>query len=106
MKTSEIGQGKDVLTVIFEFETNPDLQKELAEKIRKLVSEIVSRQPGFIGAHLHLSTDGEKVLNYFQWENMQAFEAFKNSEIMKVRVKPVIGPYSPKPRIYQIIYSA
>lgn len=106
MAQSSIGAEKDVLTVIFEFNVQPEQQKELSEKIQRLVREIVRHQPGFLASHLHLSTDGEKVLNYFQWESREAFDRFRQDEEQQQQIRPVIGPYGPKPRTYEIVYSA
>ena len=106
MAQSSIGRDKEVLTVIFEFDVAPEQQKELSEKIQGLVREIVRHQPGFLASHLHLSTDGQKVLNYFQWESRAAFDAFRQDEEQQQHIRPVIGPYAPKPRMYEIVYSA
>lgn len=106
MAHTTIGQDRDVLTVIFEFDIEADQQQELSEKIQQLVRDIVSKQPGFISANLHLSTDGQKVLNYFQWESQQAFDAFRQDEEKQQQIRPVVGPYGPKPRVYDIVYSA
>lgn len=106
MAQSSIGSDRDVLTVIFEFNVKPEQQKELSEKIQGLVREIVRHQPGFLASHLHLSTDGEKVLNYFQWESKEAFDAFRQDEDKQQQIRPVVSPYGPKPRMYEIVYSA
>lgn len=106
MKLSQIGKENRVFTVIFEFEVEPEQQQELAGKIQGLVREIVSKQPGFIAAHLHLSKDGEKVLNYFQWESREAFDAFRQDEDKQQHIRPVVMPYGPKPRVYEIVFSA
>ena len=106
MAQSSISQDNQVLTVIFEFDVEPEQQKELSEKIQRLVREIVSKQPGFLASHLHLSTDGQKVLNYFQWESREAFDAFRQDEAKQQQIRPVVGPYGPKPRMYEIVYSA
>ena len=106
MKQSVIGKDNSVLTVIFEFETEPEKQKELSEKIQGLVRNIVSKTPGFISSHLHLSTDGQKVLNYFQWESKEAFDDFRADEEKQQHIRPVIKPYGPKPRMYEIVFSA
>jgi quinol monooxygenase YgiN len=106
MKESYIGQDITAFTVIFDFDVTPTQQAELAEKLPGLVSEIVSKQPGFLAAHLHLSTDGEKVLNYFQWENKQAFETFRQNEDIQKHIRPVLQQYKPTPRVYEIAFSA
>lgn len=106
METTVIGKDQDVWTVIFEFDVEPEQQPRLRDGIERLVAEIVSKQPGFIAAHLHLSQDGRKVLNYFQWESQEAFEAFRSDEEKQRVIRQVIGPYDPKPRVYDIVYSA
>lgn len=106
MAESSIGRDQPVCTVIFEFNVAPEQQQELSEKIQGLVREIVSQQPGFRASHLHLSTDGEKVLNYLQWDSRAAFDAFRADESKQQHIRPVIGPYGPKPRLYDVVYSA
>ena len=106
MPQSSIGSDKHVLTVIFEFNVEPEQQQELSEKIQRLVREIVRHQPGFVASHLHLSTDGEKVLNYFQWESREAFDTFRQDQEKQQQILPVVMPYGPKPRIYEVVFSA
>ena len=106
MAQTPIGQGREVLTVIFEFNVDPEQQRELSPKIQRLVRDIVSKQPGFLASHLHLSTDGQKVLNYLQWESREAFDAFRQDEEKQQQIRPVIGPYGPKPRVYEVVFSA
>jgi quinol monooxygenase YgiN len=89
-------------TVISEFNVKPDEQKKLAPEIERLVRDVVSKQPGFVSSHLHLSTDGEKILNYFQWESPEVFETFKANKAAQDQIKPVIGPYKPVPKVYDI----
>jgi heme-degrading monooxygenase HmoA len=31
--------------------------------------------PGFISANIHLSTDGTRVVNYAQWQSIEAYQA-------------------------------
>lgn len=103
--TTSIGKGKDVLTVIFEFNIKPEQQEDVSSMIQKLVGEIVRHVPGFICSHLHVSTDGEKVLNYFQWESKEAFDKFRQDEDKQQHIRPLITKYSPKPRMYEIVSS-
>lgn len=106
MTQARIGQEQNVLTVIFEFNIEPEQQRELGEKIQRLVGEIVSKQPGFVSAHLHLSTDGRKILNYFQWADQEAFDRFRQNEAAQQQIRSVISQYGPRPRAYDIVYSA
>lgn len=106
MRKTEMGKDNSVFTVIFDFDCNPSTQQELEEKLPKLVDSIVSKQPGFISAHLHLSTDGKKVLNYFQWKSKEAFETFRNNKAAQEKIRPVLSQYNPTPRVYNIVFTA
>jgi quinol monooxygenase YgiN len=103
---ASVGETQNVLTVIFEFDIKPDQKDALCNGINGLVDGIVSKQPGFISANLHVSKDGEKVLNYFQWQNKEVFETFRGNADLQSKIKPVIGPFGPKPRVYTIPYTA
>lgn len=103
---TKIGPGHDVLTVVFEFDIEPEEQQPLCEAVMRLVGDIVSRQPGFVSANLHLSRDGRKVLNYLQWESLEAFERFRDDDEAQRRIRAVIGPYGPKPRVHDIVFAA
>jgi heme-degrading monooxygenase HmoA len=41
--------------------------------------------PGFVSANIHRSLDGKRVVNYAQWESLEAFEA--------MRKNPKAGPH-------------
>jgi hypothetical protein len=94
------------LTVIFEFDIEAEEQQPLRVAIERLIREVVSRQPGFVAANLHVSRDGRKVLNYLQWESLEAFERFRDDEDKQRRIRSVIGPYGPKRRVYDVVFTA
>lgn len=94
----------DLLTVIFEFDIEAEEQQPLREGVERLIREVLSRQPGFVAAHLHVSRDHQKVLNYLQWESLEAFERFCGDEDEQRRMRPIIGPYGPRQRVYDVVY--
>lgn len=104
--TMRISPGSDLLTVIFEFDIEAEEQQPLREGVERLIREVLSRQPGFLAAQLHVSRDQRKVLNYLQWESLEAFERFCGDEDEQRRIRPVIGPYGPKQRVYDVVFAA
>src|SRR5437660_12182950 len=70
-----ISQKNDVVTLINVFETTPEQQPALIEHWIRF-SEKVNAEPGFIGAALHKSQDGTRVLNYAHWRSGADLEAF------------------------------
>lgn len=97
---------RNALTVIFEFDIEAEEQQPLRVGIERLIREVVSRQPGFVAANLHVSRDGQKVLNYLEWESLEAFERFRDDEDKQRRIRSVIGSYGPKPRVYDLVFTA
>lgn len=105
MALTSIGKDNEVFTAIFEFNVDPEQQARMRTELPQIMANVVSKQPGFVSGNLHLSHDGTKVLNYFQWENEAAFKAFRADAATQEKVMAVIGPYGPHPRTYDIAFS-
>ncbi|AYN30653.1 hypothetical protein DUI70_0150 [Streptomyces albus] len=56
--------------------SGPGSQQRLADTIVETLTELAP--PGLLGAHLHLSVDGSRVVNYAQWADETAWQAFVN----------------------------
>jgi heme-degrading monooxygenase HmoA len=67
----------NVVTLINVFETKPEKQQELIDAWIRFTEE-VKEEPGFIGAALHKSTDGARVINYAHWRSEADFGSFLN----------------------------
>ncbi|KJH71751.1 antibiotic biosynthesis monooxygenase family protein [Aliterella atlantica] len=70
-----IAKHNDVLTVIIIFAVEPARQQELIDAIVEFL-EVVKQQPGFVSSSIHKSIDGVRVMNYAQWQNQEAYQAF------------------------------
>lgn len=97
-----ISREGDLVTVINVFETKPEQQQELIEQWIRFVEEVAG-EPGMIGASLHRSTDGTRVVNYAQWRSKEDFERFvkKYQERMEAR-RPLTQRVDP--HLYEVIY--
>ncbi|MFI9050255.1 antibiotic biosynthesis monooxygenase [Streptomyces sp. NPDC053427] len=59
--------------------TGPDAQRALADTV---VDELVRAQvPGLLGAHVHLSQDGHRALNFAEWTGEEAWRTFATGEV-------------------------
>ena len=72
-----ISKEGNVVTLINVFETMPEQQQELIDAWIRFTEE-VKEEPGFIGAALHKSTDGARVINYAHWRSETDFGSFLN----------------------------
>ena len=92
-----------LVTVINVFETEPEQQQELINQWIRFVQEEVKNEPGLIGAALHKSTDGTRVINYAQWRSEEEYANF-----VKKYIEPIAPPLSlasrVDPHLYEVVY--
>lgn len=65
----------NLVTLINVFETTPEQQQPLIEQWIHFTEE-VKDEPGFLGAALHKSTDGTRVINYAHWRSQADLDHF------------------------------
>ena len=97
-----ISREGDLVTLINVFETKPEQQQEVIDQWIRFV-EAVTDEPGMIGAALHRSTDGTRVVNYAQWRSEEDIENFvqKYREQMETR-RPLAERVDP--HLYEVVY--
>ena len=57
-----------MFTLINTFETLPHKQGAVVKSLRSFTEQHAVFCKGFIGAAVHASADGQRVINYVQWE--------------------------------------
>src|SRR3954451_23624730 len=74
----QIQTGRQPVTQITIVESEPDKQQEalslMAERAR-----FMSRQPGFISISLHRSLDGQRIVNFVEWQNRELLQSAHQS---------------------------
>ncbi len=97
-----ISREGNLVTLINVFETRPEQQQELIDQWIRFVDS-VKGEPGMIGASLHRSTDGTRVVNYAQWRSEADFDSFvkKYREQMDAR-RPLAERVDP--HLYEVVY--
>jgi heme-degrading monooxygenase HmoA len=80
-----IGTDRDLQTVITTFEVHPGTCQDLLEALSEAYEAFISRQPGFIGAGLHVNDAQTRVASYSQWKRREDFQAMLRSEEMRAR---------------------
>jgi quinol monooxygenase YgiN len=79
-----IDPSRRLLTLINVFTVEPEKQGELATLLIDATEKAMQHVPGFISASIHRSLDGQRVVNYAQWESREHFEAMQKDP----RAKP------------------
>ncbi|MEL6912503.1 MAG: antibiotic biosynthesis monooxygenase family protein [Cyanobacteria bacterium J06598_4] len=93
-----------LITVIIIFRVKPEQQQDLIGVIKEFL-ETVKTQPGFVAANLHRSIDGVKVVNYAQWADLEAFQAFRGNSEIQAKAAKLFEFDTPDSHIYEIVAS-
>ena len=69
-----IQENSDCTTLINVFTVEPDKAEQLASLLASATENVMQHQPGFRSANIHLSTDRTRVVNYAQWDSVEAYQ--------------------------------
>ncbi len=98
-----IARETHVQTVLTTFEVHPGTCQDLLEELRSAYDEVISNQPGFIAAGLHVNDAQTRIANYSQWERREDFQAMLRTEEMRRRNRKIGGlAKSFEPVMYEV----
>ncbi|TNE66063.1 MAG: antibiotic biosynthesis monooxygenase [Rhodobacteraceae bacterium] len=86
-----ISQDTTCQTVLTTFETTPGVAQDLMEALQAAYAEVISQQPGFISAALHINDAQTRIANYSQWERREDYQAMLRTEEMRKRNRVING---------------
>jgi quinol monooxygenase YgiN len=86
-----IKKGQPCQTVLTTFETTPGSAHDLMEALQSAYAEVISKQPGFISAALHINDAQTRIANYSQWQKREDFQAMLRTEEMRKRNREING---------------
>ena len=75
MPSTIIDPSVRVTTMINVFTVRRERQHDLVDLLNPAPEEVIRHRPGFVSASIHASADGERVVNYAQWTDVDSFRA-------------------------------
>jgi len=84
-----IARDAQLQTIITTFEMTPGTCHDLLELLHEAYEGFISRQPGFIGAALHVNDAQTRIANYSQWRQREDFLAMLRSDEMRRRNREI-----------------
>jgi quinol monooxygenase YgiN len=84
-----IRRDETLQTVITTFEVMPGTCHDLLDLLSDAYGVFISKQPGFIGAALHVNDAQTRIANYSQWRRREDFLAMLRSEEMRRRNREI-----------------
>jgi len=86
-----ISKDKACQTVLTTFETTPGSAQDLMEALQSAYAEVISKQPGFISAALHINDAQTRIANYSQWTTREDYQAMLRTDEMRKRNRVING---------------
>ena len=84
-----IDESAEIFTLINTFTVLPERQDAVVKSLRDFTEQHASSKTGFIGASIHASLDGHRVVNYVQWVSHADLDAMMASAPAQAHVKEV-----------------
>jgi len=78
-------------TVITTFEATPGTCQDLLDLLTDAYENVISKQPGFIAAGLHVNDAQTRIANYSQWQKREDYQAMLRTEEMRTRNRVING---------------
>jgi quinol monooxygenase YgiN len=72
-------------TVLTTFEVTPGTCQDVLDLLTEAYRDVISKQPGFISAALHVNDAQTRIANYSQWQRREDFQAMLRSDEMRAR---------------------
>lgn len=84
-----IRKATDCQTVITTFEMTPGTCQDLLDALTDAYTNFISKQPGFVGAGLHVNDAQTRIANYSQWTRREDFQAMLRTDEMRERNRKI-----------------
>lgn len=98
-----IEQNSTYTTLINVFTVEPQNADALVELLVTATEEVMQHVPGFLAANIHRSVDGQRVINYAQWESAEAYQAMLDDPRAREHMAPCAAlAVSFDPRTYTV----
>ena len=86
-----IDDAAGLFTLINTFEVSPGKQDALVAMLRQFTEQHARLLPGFVAASVHASLNGDRVVNYVQWQTEADLAAMMAGAEAKAHVAAVAG---------------
>jgi heme-degrading monooxygenase HmoA len=100
-----IDDAAEIFTLINTFTVVPQRQDVVVKSLRDFTEQHARFFSGFVGASVHASLDGHRVVNYVQWESQDDLGAMMASAPAKAHIAEV-GALAEhvEPVVYRVAY--
>ncbi len=76
-------------TVITTFEVTPGTCQDVLDMLTDAYEAVISKQPGFVAAGLHVNDAQTRIANYSQWQRREDFQAMLRGNEMRDRNRKI-----------------
>ncbi|MDO5613830.1 MAG: antibiotic biosynthesis monooxygenase family protein [Paracoccus sp. (in: a-proteobacteria)] len=78
-------------TVIATFDVTPGTAQDVLELLTDAWANVISKQPGFISAAVHLNDAQTRIATYSQWRDRKDYQAMLRTPEMRQRNRVIHG---------------
>ena len=76
-------------TIICTFDVTPGTAHDVLEALNEAYAQVISRQPGFVSAAVHLNDAQTRIATYSQWRQRSDYQAMLRTPEMRERNRAI-----------------
>ena len=100
----EIRTDASIQTVICTFDVTPGTAEDVVEALNDAYAAVISRQPGFIAAAVHVNDAQTRIATYSQWRARSDYQAMLRTPEMRERNRAIHAMCrSFEPVMYEVV---
>ncbi|CAN5354953.1 antibiotic biosynthesis monooxygenase [soil metagenome] len=100
--STAIRVGAPVVTLVNVFTVAEGRQVQLIDILDRATRQVMRHLPGFVSANIHRSLDGTKVVNYAQWQTVDAFQAMLANPEARSHMQEATSIATAAPALYEV----
>lgn len=78
-------------TVICTFDVTPGTAQDVLDALADAYEQVISRQPGYVAAAMHLNDAQTRIATYSQWRDRRDYQAMLRTPEMRDRNRTING---------------
>ncbi|WP_134726131.1 antibiotic biosynthesis monooxygenase family protein [Paracoccus luteus] len=86
---TQIRADAPVQTVICTFDVTPGTAQDVLDALNDAYVGVISAQPGFVSAAVHLNDAQTRIASYSQWQSREDYKAMLRSAEMRTRNRAI-----------------
>lgn len=97
--------GSRYITFVNVLSVDPEMTEAVCAMLRTMTEDVLRRHRGLLGAQVHRSLDGTRVMNVTQWRSPDDLDGVLADPAVRERMRHLLTVASSDPEVYESVWA-